>query len=171
MNSTHSKIIAKIEKFEQLCHVLEFHKHNKSMLIPILQQVQEIYKYLPEDVLNFIATSLDIPSAKVFGVATFYTHFTLKPKGKYIIKVCNGTACHVKDSLPILDKMRTVLALKEKQNTTEDMMFSIETVSCLGACGLAPVVVVNEQVYSCMSPEKAEKLLESIIRNECEVKQ
>lgn len=153
-------------KFSAVCDILERYEHKQSMLIPILQAVQEEYRYLPEEVLEFIAASLRIPTARVFGVATFYTHFALKPKGKYHIRVCDGTACHVKESIPILEKIREVLKLGEKQTTTEDLLFTVETVSCLGACGLAPVVVLNDAVHACMTPAKVESLLQSIIAQE-----
>jgi len=107
--------------------------------------------------LTFVATSLGISPAKVYGVATFYSHFALEPKGKYVIKVCDGTACHVRNSLPIVDAIHKKLALSETKHTTDDMMFTLEMVSCLGACGLAPVVVINEEVYSLMTPEKTIK--------------
>lgn len=155
-------------KFQSVCEILEHYEHKQSMLIPILQAVQEEYRYLPEEVLEFIAASLRIPTARVFGVATFYAHFALKPKGKYHIRICDGTACHVKESIPILEKIRETLGLKDGQTTTDDLLFTVETVSCLGACGLAPVVVVNDTVHACMTPTKVESLLQSIIAKEKE---
>ena len=124
-------------------------------LIPILQAIQHEYQYLPEEVLNFVATSLDVPPARVFGVATFYAHFALEPKGKHVIRICDGTACHVKQSLPILSAIHEKLGTSEKQKTSSDALFTVETVACLGACGLAPVVVIDEQVYGAMTPERA----------------
>jgi NADH-quinone oxidoreductase subunit E len=158
----------KTDKFNNVCRILERYEHKQSMLIPILQAVQDEYRYLPADVLRFISASLKIPAARVFGVATFYTHFAMKPKGKYLVRVCDGTACHVKESVPILEKVREILGLSASQQTTDDMLFTIETVSCLGACGLAPVVVINERVHSCMTPAKAEALLNGIIAEEKE---
>jgi NADH-quinone oxidoreductase subunit E len=158
-------LVSRAEKFSKVCGILERYGHKKSMLIPMLQAVQEEYRYLPEDVMNFIAASLDIPAAKVYGAATFYAHFALQPKGKHVIRVCNGTACHVKDSIPILEKIRETLRLAPGQSTTEDMQFTVETVSCLGACGLAPVVVVNEEVHSVMTPAKVEQLIHTLGAN------
>jgi NADH-quinone oxidoreductase subunit E len=135
-------------------------------LIPVLQAVQEEYRYLPEEVLAFVATALDLPPAHVFGVASFYAHFALEPKGKYVIKLCDGTACHVRQSIPILDALRGKLGVTEERKTTPDMLFTVETVSCLGACGLAPVMVINEQVYGQMTPEKALALVEEIAAKE-----
>lgn len=150
-------------KFEKVCEILARHNHNPRRLIPILQEVQESYRYLPEEVLVFVATSLDLPPARVFGVATFYAHFTLKPKGKYVFRLCDGTACHVRGSEPILHALREKLGFAAKdENTTADMLFTVETVSCLGACGLAPVLVVNEDVHGQVTPESAVALLEEI---------
>ena len=131
-------------------------------MIPILQAVQLEYQYLPEEVLTFVATSLDLPPARVFGVATFYAHFALEPKGKHVIRLCDGTACHVKQSLPILSAIHEMLGTSEKQKTSLDALFTVETVACLGACGLAPVVVIDEQVYGGMSPERAVALVDEI---------
>jgi NADH-quinone oxidoreductase subunit E len=153
-------------KFENIREILETNNYDSSKLIPILQAVQEQYRYLPENILYFIASSLQIPTAKIFGVATFYSHFALKPKGKYVIKICDGTACHVKNSTPILEAVQKKLNIGENINTTDDMLFTIEIVSCLGACGLAPVVVINEDVYSMMSPEKTVKLIDELVKEE-----
>lgn len=152
-------------KFEKVYQILESYSFNKNNLIPILHRVQEEYRYLPEKILTYIATTLDIPPAKVFGVTTFYSHFTLKPKGRFVIKVCAGTACHVKNSSPIVEGIQKKLNLSATKNTTDDMVFTLEKVSCLGACGLAPVVVVNDEVHGEMTPEKMNTLLDGIIKN------
>jgi NADH-quinone oxidoreductase subunit E len=131
-------------------------------LIPILQAIQHEYQYLPEEVLTYVATSLNIPPARVFGVATFYAHFALEAKGKHVIRICDGTACHVKQSLPVLNALREKLGTTEKNMTTADMMFTVETVACLGACGLAPVVVIDEQVYGQITPTRAVALVDEI---------
>ncbi|MDR3195743.1 MAG: NAD(P)H-dependent oxidoreductase subunit E [Endomicrobium sp.] len=149
-------------KFEAVCRILEENNFDKSRLIPILQSVQEEYRYLPEEVMSFISSSLSVSPAVVYGVATFYSHFALKPKGKNIVRVCNGTACHVKKSAAIIDAIRKKLGLKENENTTKDMMFTIESVACLGACGLAPAVVVNKNVYGQMTPDKVVGLIDEI---------
>jgi NADH-quinone oxidoreductase subunit E len=128
-----------------------------------LQSVQKEYRYLSKEIMSFISSSLDIPPAIVYGVATFYSHFALEPKGKNIIKICNGTACHVKKSTAIIDVVRKRLGLKENENTTKDMLFTIDTVACLGACGLAPVIVVNENVHGQMTTEKVVKLMDDTV--------
>jgi NADH-quinone oxidoreductase subunit E len=149
------------EKFKSVCSILEGYSFNKSKLIPILQAIQEEYKYLPQEILAFISSALNISSAKVYGVATFYSHFSLTPKGKHIIRVCDGTACHVKKSSSIIEALRKKLNLSESQ-TTKDMLFTLETVACLGACGLAPVLVVDDKVYGQMTASKAVTLIEQI---------
>lgn len=153
-------------KFEQVCDILDRHKRNPSNLIAILQEIQEEYSYLPEDVMTYVATALEISPGSVFGVATFYSHFTLSPKGKYVVKVCDGTACHVKKSESIIKTLEEELGLNQTKKTSEDLMFTLETVACLGACGLAPVVVVNEDVYGEMNPEKTKALIERIRKEE-----
>ncbi len=155
-----------LRKLEKVCQILEENGRDPGRLITILQAVQEEYRYLPEEILTFVATSLNLTSAHVYGVATFYSHFTLKPKGKYIIRICDGTACHVKKSTALLDALRQKLGLKPGMVTTPDMLFTLETVSCLGACGLAPVIVVNDEVYGQMTPEKADKVIDGIIKKE-----
>lgn len=149
-------------QFEKVCAILAENDNRPQRLIPILQAVQEEYRYLPEDVLSFVATGLDVPPARVFGVATFYSHFALAPKGKYCIRLCDGTACHVKRSIPILDAIYKRLGLSAARNTTEDMLFTVETVACLGACGLAPVVVINEEVYGQVTPSMAVAMIDEI---------
>lgn len=138
----------------------------ESSVIAILQAIQEHYRYLPEEVFPYIAKKLRIGEARIYSVATFYENFSLKPKGKYVIKICDGTACHVRKSIPILDKLRRELMLSEVKSTTEDLLFTVETVSCLGACGLAPVLTVNEKVYSAMTPDKASELLKKLRKDE-----
>ncbi len=139
----------------------QFGNEEKS-LIAILQTAQEHYRYLPKEVFPYLAEKLSISEAKIFGVATFYENFSLEQKGKYIIKVCDGTACHVRRSVPVLNELRKQLGLKEGQKTTSDNLFTVETVSCLGACGLAPVMMINETVYSAMTPEKVVGIINSI---------
>lgn len=153
-------------KFEKICAILDKHEHKASRLIPILQEVQEEYRYLPAEVLTYVATSLHLPPAKVFGVASFYAHFALEPKGKYIIRLCDGTACHVKKSIPILDALHKKLGLSSENRTTRDMLITVETVSCLGACGLAPVVVINDDVHGQMTPEATLNLVDEILARE-----
>ncbi len=158
----------KLRKFERVCDIVDQNGRSPARLIPILQAVQTEYRYLPEEILNFVATSLGISPARVFGVATFYSLFTLKPRGKHVIRVCDGTACHVKRSMDLYDAIRTRLRLGEDRETTSDMLFTVETVHCLGACGLAPAMVVNEEVFGRVTPERAISIVENIIQKEAE---
>ena len=133
-----------------------------SATIAILQAVQEEYRYLPQETIPYIAKKIGVSEAQLYGVATFYENFSLEPKGKYVIKVCDGTACHVRKSMPILKALQDELHLSESKKTTDDLMFTVETVACLGACGLAPALTVNDKVYPSMTPEKAVALLEEL---------
>ncbi len=135
---------------------------NPQAIITILQDIQEEYHYLPREIFPYLAKELGMSEARIFSVATFYENFSLEPKGKYIIKICDGTACHVRKSIPILERLRKELGLSEKKKTTDDLNFTLETVSCLGACGLAPVLTVNDVVYSAMTPDKASELLKTL---------
>ncbi|WP_197467873.1 NADH-quinone oxidoreductase subunit NuoE family protein [Clostridium sp. Marseille-P299] len=154
------------EEMKKIDSILQSHDYNKSHVIAVMQEVQKEYRYLPEEVLIYIAGALKISEAKVYGVATFYENFSLEPKGKYVIKVCDGTACHVRKSIPILEEFRKELGLSEKKPTTDDMLFTVETVSCLGACGLAPVCTVNDMVHAAMTPEKAKALINQLKKEE-----
>lgn len=146
--------------------ILEAHEYNPSQIIAIMQDIQKECRYLPQDALCYIAKKLNISEAKVYGVATFYENFSLEPKGKYVIKVCDGTACHVRKSVPILEEFRKVLGVSAESPTTKDGLFTVETVSCLGACGLAPVCTVNDVVNPAMTPEKARELIDGIVKEE-----
>ena len=146
-------------KFDRVCQVLDKHERKPHKLIAILQEIQEEYKYLPEEIMTYISTALGVSPSNVYGVATFYSHFTLEAKGKYVIKVCDGTACHVRKSHAIIKTLQRELGLSGKKKTTDDMLFTLETVACLGTCGLAPVVVVNDEVHGAMTAEKTTALL------------
>ena len=128
-------------------------------LIAVLQEIQEKYSYLPREVFPYLAKKMNLSEATIYGVATFYENFSLEAKGKYVIKVCDGTACHVRKSVPILEKLRSELGLSDQKKTTEDQLFTVETVSCLGACGLAPALTVNGEVHPAMTPDKAVELI------------
>ena len=153
--------------FAKLDEILTTYEYKKSNLIAILQKIQEVYRYLPQEAMTYVGTKIkELSPATVYGVATFYAQFSLDPKGKYEIKCCDGTACHVRGSMPVLNAVRARLNLKEGQTTTEDGMFSLETVSCLGACGLAPVMVINDKVYPQMTSDAVKIALDKIIEEE-----
>ena len=151
----------------KLDEILQSYDYKKSNLIAILQKVQEVYRYLPEDAMIYIGTKIEgLSPATVFGVATFYAQFSLEPKGKYEIKVCDGTACHVRGSMPVLNAIRAKLNMPESKLTSDNGLFSLETVSCLGACGLAPVVVINGKVYPQMTSDAITIVLETLLKVE-----
>lgn len=154
----------KIEESEKidlskLKDAIDKHGRVAESLVPILQECQEIYRYLPEEAMEYIAVQLGMTAVQVFGAATFYAHFTLSPKGKYVIKVCDGTACHVRKSTDIIKTIEQELGLDAKKRTSDDGLFTLEAVACLGACGLAPVVTVNDDVYGAVTREKMSELL------------
>jgi NADH-quinone oxidoreductase subunit E len=124
-----------------------------------MQDIQEAFRYMPGELLTYVAAEIGVTKAKAYSVATFYENFSFEPKGKYVIKICDGTACHVRRSIPILERIRSDLGLSESKKTTDDRIFTVETVSCLGACGLAPVLTVNDVVYPEMTPDKASALI------------
>ena len=142
--------------------ILKRHDAKPSAAIAVLQETQEHYRYLPGEIFPYLAEKMKVSEARLYSVATFYENFSLEPKGKYVIKVCDGTACHVRKSIPILERLRADLGLSESKVTTDDLGFTVETVSCLGACGLAPVITVNDKVYPAMTPDKASALLNGL---------
>ncbi|MFA7658119.1 MAG: NAD(P)H-dependent oxidoreductase subunit E [Candidatus Gastranaerophilaceae bacterium] len=153
--------------FAKVEEIIQSYGAKKSNLIAILQKVQEVFRYLPEDAMIYIGTKIEgLSPATVYGVATFYKQFSLEPKGKYEVKVCDGTACHVRGSMPILNTVRAKLNIKPGQLTTEDGLFSLEIVSCLGACGLSPVVVINGKVHPKMTSDAVKIVLDTILQRE-----
>ena len=146
--------------------ILAHYEHRPSALIAVMQDVQAQYRYLPAEAIEQIAEGLGISVAKAYSVATFYENFSLEAKGKHIIRICDGTACHVRRSIPILEALRRELGVSEKKKTTDDMLFTLETISCLGACGLAPVMTLDDKVHPAMTPEKALALIDEIRKEE-----
>lgn len=155
--------------FEKINEVIEKHGKTQAALIPILQEVQDEYRYLPEEILTYVATALNLAPATVYGVATFYAQFSLEPKGKYVIRVCDGTACHVRGSNPVRDAILKRIGLKGEKRTTPDLRFTVETVSCLGACGLAPVVMINDQIYGQMTADAINIIIDKLLKEEGEL--
>lgn len=148
--------------YEKADEIIAHYGACQASLIPIIQDIQTEYRYLPKELLSYVAGKIGITEAKAFSVATFYENFSFDPKGKYVIKVCDGTACHVRKSLAVLERIYNDLGLSKEKHTTDDMLFTVETVSCLGACGLAPVVMVNDDVHPSMNPDAVTKLLKSL---------
>ena len=147
---------------EKTISIVQSHSCSTSNLIAILQDIQAACSYLSEESLTVVAEMLGVSVSSVYSVATFYENFSLEPKGRHIIKVCAGTACHVRKSGPIYDAIHEYLGLNDKRKTSSDDMFTLETVACLGACGLAPVMTVDGEVYPKMAPDAAIALLEEI---------
>lgn len=154
------------QETKKLDEILVKYDYDASRVIGIMQDIQREYRYLPEETLTYVSKALKISEAKIFGVATFYENFSLEPKGKYVIKVCDGTACHVRNSVPILEEFRKQLGLSAKKKTTDDRLFTVETVSCLGACGLAPVCTVNDIVHPAMTPDKVGEIISELRKKE-----
>ena len=147
------------EQEAKLKSVIDSHKHDKSLLMAVMQKAQDIYGYLPIEVQTMIAEGMDVPLEKVYGVATFYAQFSLSPKGEYNISVCLGTACYVKGSGDIFDKLSERLGIGADE-CTEDGKFSLTACRCIGACGLAPVLTVNEEVYGRLTVDDVDGILE-----------
>lgn len=131
-------------------------------LVPILQAVQEKYRHLSKEAITHVAAALGLSTATVYGVATFYAQFSLEPKGKYVIKVCDGTACHVRGSIPVYDALRKRVNLEDGRSTTENRMYTVETVACLGACVLAPVITINDQVYGHVTADAINIIIDTL---------
>lgn len=151
--------MSKQEQFDKLQAVIDEHKNTDGPLMPVLHEAQEIFGCLDYDVQKFIAEKMGVPMTEIYGVATFYSQFTLEPKGKYTVGVCLGTACYVKGSQNILDKVVSELGV-EAGNTTEDGNFTIEATRCIGACGLAPVMMINDDVYGRLKVDDVSGILE-----------
>ena len=148
--------------FSVIDAILQSNGYKQQAIISVLQDIQEHYRYLPKEIVPYLSEKLGMSEAKIYSIATFYENFSFEPKGKYVIKVCDGTACHVRHSTPVLEALWKELGLSKDKHTTDDLMFTVETVSCLGACGLAPTMMVNEQVYAAMTPEKVLAVLEEL---------
>lgn len=148
--------------YDKSDEIIERHGAKSSSLIPIIQDIQSEYRYLPPELLTYVAKKIGITESKAYSVATFYENFSFEPKGKYVIKVCDGTACHVRKSTGILERLYKELGVTKENPTTPDMLFTLETVSCLGACGLAPVLTVNDKVYPAMTPDAASELIKEL---------
>src|SRR5690554_7994103 len=146
-------------RYQRLEEVIEKYKNTPGALIPVLHQAQLIFGYLSKDVQIKIAEGLDVPLSEVYGVVTFYSFFSLKPQGKYTIGVCLGTACYVKGAEALLEKIKETLKISDGE-TTSDGLFTLDTTRCVGACGLAPVMTVGDDVYGRLTPERISEILE-----------
>ena len=146
--------------WEQLGVLLDKYRGTKGSVIPVLQQAQDIFGYLPKDVLIHISKEIDVPISQIYGVVTFYAQFHLAPRGENIIRSCQGTACHGRGAKAVLASIKEKLGLKDGQVTTPDLKFTLETVACIGACGLAPVFMVNDDTHGRLTPESVGPILD-----------
>lgn len=157
------KIVAPIVKeadvAERTRKVIAPWKGSKGAVIPILQELQKEFGYLPKEALNVMSRELKLPKAELYGIATFYAQFHLTPRGRHVVRVCRGTACHVRGSLKILERVKEILGVDENE-TTKDLRFTLEPVACLGACGLAPVMMVDDETHGRMTPDKVSAVLD-----------
>ena len=142
------------EAFEK---ILTNYLNNEGNIITILQDVEETFGYIPEEAVNWFSKKLDIPASRFYGIATFYAQFHLKPRGKNVITVCRGTACHVKGSERLLNKLLIELNIPPGKDITDDLKFTVEKVNCVGACGIAPVIILNKEVHGKMTFDKLMK--------------
>lgn len=147
---------------DRLEGILTRYRENEGNLISILQDIETEFGYLREDVINWVSERLDIPPAKFYGIATFYAQFHLKPKGKNVITACCGTACHVKGSERLINSLTKELAIPDGENTSEDLNFTVEKVNCIGACSIAPVIIVNKIVHGKVTPDKLMKEMKTL---------
>ncbi|MCD6111917.1 MAG: NADH-quinone oxidoreductase subunit NuoE [Bacteroidales bacterium] len=150
---------------ELLEPIIEKHKNKKGNMIPLLQEVQDLYGYLPEQALRKISEETNLGLSEMYGVATFYSQFRITPVGKHIIKVCHGTACHVQNSDAITEALENFLEIKDGE-TTKDRLFTLESVACLGCCSLAPVMMIDGETFGKLTGKKAEKILKDIKKKE-----
>jgi len=146
------------EQKQKLFEIIEKHKNTQGAVMPVLQQAQEVYGYLPVEVQTMIADGLGVPLEEVYGVSTFYSQFSLTPKGKYNVSICLGTACYVKGAAAILDKVTSILGIQPEE-CTPDGHFSLTACRCIGACGLAPVLTVNDDVYGRLTADEIDGIL------------
>ncbi len=147
---------------DKLNGILTRFRENEGNLISILQDIESEFGYLREDAIMWVSEQLDVPPAKFFGIATFYAQFHLKPKGKNVITACCGTACHVKGSERLINSLVKELAIPAGEDTSEDLQFTVEKVNCVGACSIAPVIIVNKTVHGKMTPDKLMKEIKTL---------
>ncbi len=150
---------------DEISRLIAQESRGDTSVIAALARIQTRYRYLPPEALILVSESLNVPLAQVYSIATFYNAFSLKPKGKHTLHVCMGTACHVRGSPQVLDRLETKLSVRPG-GTTRDRMFTLETVNCLGACALGPIVVADEEYSGQMTPQKADQLVKAITRKE-----
>jgi len=151
---------------ETLRKILKNYQHNDGNIITVLQDIERHFGYIPEDAVNWFSRQLDIPASRFFGTATFYSQFHLKPRGKHVITVCRGTACHVKGSERLINRLSLELDIPPDDDTTADRRFTVEKVNCIGACGIAPVTIVNHEVHGKVTLDRLMKEVKKLKTSE-----
>ncbi|SHI25522.1 NADH-quinone oxidoreductase subunit NuoE [Desulfosporosinus lacus] len=146
------------QKYDKIAEIIDQYKNREGSLIQVLHMAQTVYGYLPMELLKFIAKRMDIPLSEVSGVSTFYPVFSMQPRGKHTIKVCMGTACYVRGGKKLVDRLENMLGIQVGE-TSEDRKYSLEVVRCLGACGLAPAMMIDETIYKQVNPDKLNSIL------------
>lgn len=159
MNAETEAALPEID-LDQVDSIIEPYLGKKEMVIPVMQKVQEHFGYLPRPAVEQVSRRMHIPLSRLYGVATFYAQFKMKPRGRYIIRVCKGTACHIQGSPKISERIEDILGI-ESGETTDDLRFTLEEVACIGACALAPVIMINDDPHGRLSPDKIEKILDN----------
>jgi NADH-quinone oxidoreductase subunit E len=160
--------MAEVFDLSKIDTILGKYRGQEGALIPVLQEAQDVYGYLPEEVLNCISRTLKVSMSRIYGVVTFYSQFNLTPRGRHTVRVCRGTACHVRGGKSVRKAVQHFLGIRENE-TTEDLNFTFETVACLGACALAPVLLVNKNYYGKLTPAKVEQVLKRYMSKEEEI--
>lgn len=153
--------LIQLEGDKMSLEIINSYPKEKRYTLAILQDIQREHGYIPKEYMEYTSEYLNLPLSDVYSIATFYKSLSLKPKGKYVIKVCNGTACHIRDSISILKELQDILGI-ESGETTEDGLFSLEIVNCIGACALAPVMLINNKYYGAMTKEKVKTVIEDL---------
>jgi NADH-quinone oxidoreductase subunit E len=150
------------EPLDWLDDVMKGVDYHKTAIIPVLQSIQTKYKYLPEPIVRYVSEKMDIPLSTIFGVATFYAQFSTEPKGKHIVQICAGTACHVRGAQDIIKRARKDLQLTAEKNTTDDKFITLECLACIGTCAMAPAVIVDGHVYGHLNPDKMATIINGL---------
>jgi len=152
------------EPLDWLDKVMKANAYQKTAIIPVLQSIQTKFKYLPEPVVQYVSEKMDIPLATIFGIATFYAQFSTEPKGKHIVQVCAGTACHVRGAQDIIKRIRKDINVTAEKNTTEDKFITLECLACIGTCAMAPAVIVDGHVYGHLTPDKMAGIIQGLYK-------
>lgn len=155
-----AEVINKEIDLSQVDSIVEPYLGKKEMVIPVLQKVQDHFGYLPRPAMEQVSQRMRIPLSRLYGIATFYAQFKMKPRGRYIIRVCKGTACHIQGSPKIADRIEELLGI-ESGETTDDLRFTLEEVACIGACALAPVIMINDDPHGRLTMDKIKEILDS----------